>query len=265
MFGNYIFWLAVVSLGCLIAERIKPWRKDQKLFRPELAQDYFWLIFNGYFFAIIFSQGFSLINNGLDAAFTQLFHVSVHSVQFLSGWSFYFQFIVVLISMDFIEWSVHNALHRIDWLWKFHRVHHSIVNMDWIGSFRFHWLESIIYKSMKYLPMAILGARWEVLLGVAIFTTLVGHLNHANLDITWGPLRYIFNSPRMHIWHHEKEIRGKAGVNFGITLSLWDWIFKTAYMPADVKQPSNIGFAGEEYVSDSILARFFVPFLNLKI
>ena len=49
-----------------------------------------------------------------------------------------------------------------------------------------------------------------------------------------GPaMKYIFNSPEMHIWHHAYNLpEGKQyGINFGITLALWDYIFKTAEIP----------------------------------
>jgi sterol desaturase/sphingolipid hydroxylase (fatty acid hydroxylase superfamily) len=65
----------------------------------------------------------------------------------------------------------------------------------------------------------------------------------------------------MHIWHHEKHIRGKAGVNFGVVFSFWDWLFGTAYMPRTGNlAPDEIGYRGMEKVSGSLIKRFFVPF-----
>jgi len=107
---------------------------------------------------------------------------------------------------DFLEWSIHNLLHRVPALWEVHKLHHSIVEMDWIGNFRFHWLESVVYQGLTYLPLVIMGVNPSVLLPVAIAATVIGHLNHSNLDLTYGPLRYVFNSPRMHIWHHAAEM-----------------------------------------------------------
>jgi len=136
--------------------------------------------------------------------------------------------------------------------------------MDWIGNFRFHWLELIIYKTLKYLPLLIMGFRFEVIFFTGVFSLLIGNLNHANLNISWGFFRYIFNSPRMHIWHHEKKMRKKSGVNFAVVFSFWDWIFKTAYMPKEIDQPDELGFQGEKSLSSHFLLRLTIPFINVK-
>ena len=63
-----------------------------------------------------------------------------------------------------------------------------------------------------------------------------------------GPfMKYIFNSPEMHIWHHSYELPAdrQRGINFGISLSLWDWLFGTAYIPHDGRD-IRLGFPGVE-------------------
>lgn len=96
-------------------------------------------------------------------------------------------------------------------------------------------------------------SRWPVI------STTIGHLNHANLNISWGPPRYILNSPRMHIWHHEKTRRGRAGKNFAVVFSFWDWVFGTAYMPKEAGAPPALGFQGMERIPTGVMWRFFVP------
>jgi sterol desaturase/sphingolipid hydroxylase (fatty acid hydroxylase superfamily) len=262
--GEYWFWLALVSLGCLAAERIAPWRKGQGIFRPQFSQDLFWLVFNGYIFAAICSSAQSFVRASLNTAFGAVAGRPATAFRLLSQAPLWGQVLVYLVLSDFVEWCVHNLLHRIGWLWKIHRVHHSITTMDWIGNFRFHWGETVLYNVVKYLPLALLGARWEAILATAVISTAIGHLNHSNLNISWGPLRYVLNSPRMHIWHHEKKLRGRAGVNFAVVLSLWDWLLRTAYMPRQALQPEAIGFGGQEKVPEGLLARFLVPFLDRR-
>jgi sterol desaturase/sphingolipid hydroxylase (fatty acid hydroxylase superfamily) len=77
--------------------------------------------------------------------------------------------------------------------------------MDWIVSFRFHWGEAIVYKSLQYLPLALFGFSATAVLVQALVGTAIGHLNHANLDLGHGRWRYLLNSPRMHLWHHSAE------------------------------------------------------------
>lgn len=74
----------------------------------------------------------------------------------------------------------------------------------------------------------------------------IGHLNHSNVKITWGPLKYIFNNPVMHLYHHAYVLpEGRYGVNYGISLSLWDYIFKTNYIPEE-SGTIEIGFKGDD-------------------
>jgi hypothetical protein len=49
--------------------------------------------------------------------------------------------------------------------WTFHKVHHSITTMDWIGNWRFHWIEIVVYKSLQWLPLAWLNASPEAICG----------------------------------------------------------------------------------------------------
>lgn len=75
----------------------------------------------------------------------------------------------------------------------------------------------------------------------------IGHLNHANIRLTYGPLKYIFNNPVMHLWHHAYNLpEGRLrGINFGISLSLWDYLFKTAEIPQEDPY-LKLGFPGVE-------------------
>jgi sterol desaturase/sphingolipid hydroxylase (fatty acid hydroxylase superfamily) len=166
---------------------------------------------------------------------------------------------------DFLDWLIHNLLHRTPVLWEFHKLHHSITEMDWIGNFRFHWTVVLVYQTLTYLPLVVLGVDGQVILLVAVFATLIGHLSHSNIDISWGPLRYLLNSSRMHIWHHMRDLPEgrRSGVNFGISLSIWDWIFGTAYWPtrdqSPAQQPESLGFPGMEKMPRSLAVRFVSP------
>ncbi|MCB0818192.1 MAG: sterol desaturase family protein, partial [Flavobacteriales bacterium] len=90
---------------------------------------------------------------------------------------------------------------------------------------------------------------------IVFYTAIaIGHLNHANVHITWGPLKYIFNNPVMHLWHHVYALPEgrKNGINFGISLSLWDYLFRTAEIPKDDAH-IKLGFPGmEQFPQDFI-------------
>jgi sterol desaturase/sphingolipid hydroxylase (fatty acid hydroxylase superfamily) len=254
---EYVLWLALLSILCFVAERIRPWRA-QKALRKGFFEDLFWLAWNGEFVGLgVLWAGTRLASL---AARTGLLEglPDPDSFRLLAGAPLFLQFLGVLVFKDFVEWWIHNLLHRVPWLWEFHKLHHSIEELDWIGNFRFHWMEVVVYKSLTWLPVAVLGADGRALFAVAIFGTLIGHLNHSNLAIGWGPLRYVLNSPRMHVWHHDRIPRGGHGRNFGIVLSLWDWIFGTAYWPRS-GGPERLGFEGMESFPAGIPRRLAYP------
>ena len=260
---QYWFWLVAISVAVAVAERLAPWRKSQPAWRPELPQDLFWLAFNGHGFAVLADPALRLLWGALSGAFVWGFSIEPGQARLLSALPWWGQLPLAMLAIDFIEWSVHNLLHRLAPLWRLHRVHHSIHIMDWIGNFRFHWTESVIYGLFRYLPLMALGVDPRVGMAAAAIGTTIGHLNHSNLNLSWGPLRFVLNSPRMHLWHHEAELRGAAGVNFGIVFSLWDWLFRTAYLPREAL-PARIGYSGDERTPRALLWRFFVPFLDQR-
>lgn len=261
---GYFFWLLVVSAACLLLERLWPWRREQPMLRRQFAQDLFWLFFNGQYAGIVVAYLGAFLFVWAWPALDQL-----KSWQLVAGQPLWLQFAAFFLLKDFTEWGIHNLLHRVPWLWEFHKVHHSIEELDWIGNFRFHWMEVVVYQALTYLPLVVLGVDSRVVLWIAILTTAIGHLNHSNLNVSWGPLRYLINSARMHVWHHDREWPADRprGVNFGISLSVWDWLFGTAWWPspedAPTQQPRRLGFDGLEQFPRDLLSRFFYPVSRL--
>ncbi len=78
-----------------------------------------------------------------------------------------------------------------------------------------------------------------------------------------GPLRFLFNSPRMHIWHHDASDEGGAAKNYGIVLSLWDWLFGTVYWPLD-RAPARLGYLEDKEMPRDIARRMLFPVTRPK-
>ncbi len=243
----YAYPIALAAISVFVAglEWAFPKRKEQKQLRRGLGWDAVHLVFNGHFLGVIlYGIADRWLLPPLDGWLASQGWTDAIHRNAAAGWPLWAQILVALFAVDFLQWCVHNLLHRVPWLWETHKCHHSVEDgeMDWIVSFRFQWSEVVVYRMVLYLPLAWFGFATEAVLFHAIFGTLIGHLNHANLDLSWGPLRYLFNSPNMHIWHHDYEGDQKTTKNFGIIFSCWDWIFGTAYMPDE--PPKRLGFPG---------------------
>lgn len=258
---NYFYWLLGLSLLVFAFEIIIPWRKKQPIFRKGFWLDAFYMIFNYFLFSLIGYNALSNVGVELFNDFLGLFGIDnlvAIEVQDFPVWA---QLLIMFVIADFIQWNVHRMLHRVPWLWKFHQVHHSVKQMGFAAQFRFHFVETLVYKSAQYIPLAMIGFGIEQFFVVHMFSVFIGHLNHANLDWSYGPLGYILNNPRMHIWHHAKALppEHKYGMNFGLSLSIWDYLFGTAYIPKSGKN-IEIGFDGDERFPHDFTGQLTYPF-----
>ncbi|REH56507.1 sterol desaturase/sphingolipid hydroxylase (fatty acid hydroxylase superfamily) [Tenacibaculum gallaicum] len=247
---NYFYGLIIISLVVWVLEIIFPWRKNQPLFRKDFWLDTFYMFFNFFLLNLIVLIALSNTAEQLFNDILGLVGLSVASFQLfdINSFPYWARIAVFFISIDFVQWFTHTLLHRYEFLWNFHKVHHSVKQMGFAAHLRYHWMEPIVYNSMKYIPLAIMGGftAQDVAI-VHFFNITIGHLNHANINWDYGWLKYLLNNPRMHIWHHAKELptERRMGVNFGITLSIWDYIFKTNYIPYDGRD-IELGFDGDE-------------------
>ncbi|TQD39423.1 sterol desaturase family protein [Haloflavibacter putidus] len=258
---NYFYWLLVLSLAVWVVEIVLPWRKNQKIFRKDFWLDSFYILFNFFLFSLIGYNAISNVGVELFTDFLNIFGVSnivAIEVQNLPTWV---QLLIMFVIADFIQWNVHRQLHKQPWLWKYHQVHHSIKEMGFAAQFRFHFMETIFYKSAQYIPLAMIGFGIKEFIIVHMFAVLIGHLNHANVGWDYGIFGYIFNNPKMHIWHHAKALPQEhpQGMNFGLSLSIWDYLFGTAYIPQDGKN-IELGFAGDEDFPQSFKKQLLYPF-----
>jgi sterol desaturase/sphingolipid hydroxylase (fatty acid hydroxylase superfamily) len=263
---NYFWWLVLVSLFFMLLEWLSPWRKHQAKFRKDFWLDAFYMFFNFFLFSLI---GFLAISNIVVEAFDQFFleslNIDLKTSNPMRSWDRGWILLTGFIISDFLQWNIHRLLHRVPFLWEFHKLHHSVKEMGFAAHLRYHWMETIVYKSLQYIPLAILGIGLYDFFIIHIISVIVGHFNHANFAPNIGPLKYLINNPRMHIWHHSKKWPDKMrfGVNFGITLSIWDWLFGTAWIPESGRD-IELGFPEDEKYPKSFFRQITYGFWPKK-
>lgn len=274
---NFFWGLILLSLFFYSLELLWPWRKHQARIRKDFWLDAFYMFFNVFLFGLII---FFALENVLTEGFNELLglfgltNIVAVQVHTFPVWAYY---IILFLVADFIQWNIHRLLHRVPFLWEFHKVHHSVEQMGFAAHLRFHWMENVVYKGIQAIPLTMLGYNLADLFLLHIFNLAWGHFNHSNITVSgrikgtvfgglvaWGlaslyiegllptlgvvaggmafggvvlgpVMKYIFNSPEMHIWHHAWDLPKdrRYGVNFGLTLAIWDYIWGTAYIPHD--------------------------------
>lgn len=304
--GNYFYWLIAVSLLFFALEVMVPWRKGQPIIRKDFWLDVFYMFFNFFLFSlIIYNAVGDVVVNVFNSLFKTVFSLDLKSTNPMYTWPAWAVLLTGFVVRDFVQWWTHRLLHKVPWLWNFHKVHHSVQQMGFAAHLRYHWMENVVYRTIEYLPLALLGIGLYDFFVIHIFTLSVGHYNHANMSISpritggviglllgiiaansffdvnifnnlnigekgaviigsialgssiLSPLmKYIFNSPEMHIWHHAEELPKdrQYGINFGLTLAIWDYIFGTAYVPHDGRD-IKLGFADVENFPEDFIGQ----------
>jgi sterol desaturase/sphingolipid hydroxylase (fatty acid hydroxylase superfamily) len=131
----------------------------------------------------------------------------------------------------------HRLTHQVPFLWRFHSVHHSIEQMDWLASARVHPVDQAFTHGMVVIPLFLLGFNGGVFGGAVVFFTLLALFQHANVRLRFPVVRWVINTPEWHHWHHALD-RAAINKNFGIPVV--DKLFGTAYMPRH-EYPSGFG------------------------
>lgn len=242
---NYFWLLITISLFFFAWEWLRPWRKTQAKFRKDFWLDAFYMFFNFFLFSLlIFNAMSDVVVNFFNDFLGTIGLQNLIAIK-VGAWPVIAQLLLLFVVRDFVQWWVHRLLHAVPFLWRFHKVHHSVEEMGFAAHLRYHWMETLVYRTIEYIPLAMIGFGIEDFFFVHLFTLAVGHWNHANIKVNLGPLKYLFNNPNMHMWHHAYDLPEdkKNGVNFGITLSIWDYIFKTAYVPFSGRD-IRLGFPG---------------------
>jgi sterol desaturase/sphingolipid hydroxylase (fatty acid hydroxylase superfamily) len=222
----FITFLVFVPL-----ERLFALHQEQKIFRRAWANDLIFLFLNGMLnkLGILAIVAASIFAAGLvvPASFQAT----------IGGLPYWVQIPAVILLSDLVLYWVHRMFHAVPWLWRFHAVHHSAEELDWLVSFRVHPVDMILSKGLSLVPVFTFGfSEWTI----GVYTLLYqwqAVLNHANVRIGFGPLRFLFVSPEFHHWHHSKD-RDARDKNFAAQLSLLDALFGSLHLPRGQVQTS---------------------------
>jgi sterol desaturase/sphingolipid hydroxylase (fatty acid hydroxylase superfamily) len=167
------------------------------------------------------------------------------------------QLIAFLLIADFIGYWMHRTFHFQPILWRYHAIHHSSKQLDWLAAVRVHPANDVIQNAAQAVPLLLLGfspATFGAYIAVlGVFAVML----HANVGWTFGPLRYVVASPVFHRWHHTTE---KEGIdrNFAGLFPWLDLAFGTFYMPKGV-QPREFGLLDED-VPQAFAGSLVYPF-----
>jgi sterol desaturase/sphingolipid hydroxylase (fatty acid hydroxylase superfamily) len=173
-------------------------------------------------------------------------------------------FALSLLVLDLLIWLQHRLFHKLPWLWRLHRMHHTDPDFDVTTAVRFHPFEAIISMGIKSLAILLLGIGPLAFLVFEIILSSTSLFNHGNLRlpaVVDRILRLVIVTPDMHRVHHS-VIAEEQNRNFGFNLPWWDYLFGTyKAQPEQGHQGMVIGTRSFDSIEEQYLAKLLVqPF-----
>jgi sterol desaturase/sphingolipid hydroxylase (fatty acid hydroxylase superfamily) len=233
-------WLAGLAAAFGLLARLMPcnpgmyWWKDWQAVSTDVLYWFLVPLFLTVFRLVLLAAGVALLLGGRNPE---------RAVGNLPWWQ---QGLAILLIQDVLLYWIHRGFHT-RWAWRFHAIHHSPRVLDWMSMPRFHPI-NLLAMSLADVAVLLLGFSPAALLALAPFNLLYSTMVHANLNWTFGPLRFVLASPVFHRWHHTilEEGRNK---NLAPTFPFLDLLFGTFYMPPG-KLPEEFGNGEADFPED---------------
>ena len=167
------------------------------------------------------------------------------------------QFFAAVVVADLAEWTIHLALHKVPYLWRFHSIHHSSKALDWIAGSRSHFVDDTLVRGFILVPM-MMGFSQNIIVAYLVFVTLHATWTHCNFGPTVKWLEPYLVLPRYHHWHHSSQ-KEAIDKNFAIHFPWIDRLFGTHYYPAE--WPTSYGL-DSELIPTGFVRQTFEPFIK---
>lgn len=274
LFLPYLLSSAVLALLFLYSKKIMPTATSLKhyWFNKSARLDY-------YYFVVIWAIKLLLILPFLLSTKT----VALYTLQIIEPWvipqfnllsyeaiAICYAASIFLVS-DFTRYWLHRWMHKSDFLWQFHQVHHSAESLNPITFYRVHPVENVLFGLRYALSVGVVtgvfvaffGAKLNLhtIIGVnflqVIFSFVGANLRHSSIFLSYGKLlEYFFISPAQHQLHHDVQHMQK---NYGGYLAIWDYCFGSLQKASGFSQPLTFGL-GTNHCFTSVLSCLYLPF-----
>lgn len=249
--GLDFFVLQLFLLGLVFVPMERLWLlREQRIFREGWQTDL------TYFFASHVGIQLIALATMIPAQVLFSWAVKLEFQRSVAAQPLWLQFLEILLVVDLVSYWTHRAFHHVPWLWKFHAIHHSSRQLDWLAGSRLHIVDVVVMRLVGFAPIFVAGFAPSAVYAYLAFISFHAVYIHANVNHRWPGLRHLLATPEFHHWHHSAEDEG-IDKNFAVLLPLLDRLFGTAHLPG--RWPARYGTVGDE-VPEGWAAQLAYPF-----
>ncbi len=248
-------WLLILVAIFVPLERLFALHRQQ-IFRPQLGVDLGYFFLNGLLPGLLLSGPLAMVAWGAHS----LFPASVQAA--VAAWPLWLRVLAALLVGEIGYYWGHRWAHNIPLLWRFHAIHHSAGQVDFLTNTRAHPVDLAFTRMCSLVPLFALGLvnplrPSDGLIPVLVLLTGVmwGFFIHANLRWRFGPLEWVITTPGFHHWHH--TLSAPRDRNYASMLPWLDRIFGSHYLPS-TQWPSDYG--NPFRTADSLGGQLLQPF-----
>ena len=209
-----LFWLPLFLFA--IIEEFSAGRPQQQTFKRWIS-NFSLLFINRYLLPLIISI---LINGIWKNSVTP---------SYLFQDSLVLTILIALLVYDLVLYWQHRLFHRIQFFWRFHRIHHSDLELDISTSVRQHPVSSLFSNMITGFLLVLSGISYEAFILCILCSQLYSFFTHANIKLNTqleSVMGLIFITPKTHTVHHLAKLP-YTDSNYGEIFSVWDRLFNS--------------------------------------
>jgi sterol desaturase/sphingolipid hydroxylase (fatty acid hydroxylase superfamily) len=205
---------------------------------------------------VLLGRPLSRALDGLVSAFAPFLRLNL-----LDGASIGVRAVAFVVAADLVYYFVHRLSHAVPFLWAFHSIHHSQVNLVPFTTWRLHFVDVLYVDLSVFLATLVLGSRASLWIWppVALVVFGITFIEHSELNWRYGPLEKVVVSPHHHGLHHSVD-PAHHDRNFAMVFSFWDYLFGT--VATGRERPPAYGLTGSD-IPESFTRQLAYPFLKL--